>query len=104
VFVGAGEEVHVIVVEPHEARDRIGRNGFVGVPDMRRAVRIGDRGRQVIALGHADPRLSRAERRGLSTARRRGKQRDARGVGQVSRARPRPAQKTWKTRTAGGRD
>ncbi len=49
VLVGAGQEEHVVAVEPHETRNRVGRNRFVGVADMRRAVRIGDGGRDVIA-------------------------------------------------------
>ena len=53
VLVGAGEKEHVIAVEPHEAGDRIGGDDLIGVADMRRAVRIGDRGRDVIGLaGH----------------------------------------------------
>ncbi len=56
VLVGAGEEEHVAAVEPHEAGDRIGGDRFVGVADMRRAVRIGDRGGDVIGLaGHGLP-------------------------------------------------
>ena len=49
VLVGAGEEEHVVAVEPHEARNRVGRDRLVGVADMRDAVRIGDRGREVVA-------------------------------------------------------
>ena len=49
VLVGAGEEEHVVAVEPLEARDRVGRDHLVGVADMRRAVRIRDRGRDVVA-------------------------------------------------------
>ena len=54
VLVGAGQEKHVVAVEPHEARDRVGRDRLVGVADMRRAVRVGDRGRDVVAglVGH----------------------------------------------------
>ena len=57
VLVGAGEEEHVIAVEPHEAGDGVGRDHLVGVPDMRGAVRIGDRGGDVIAglIGHVAP-------------------------------------------------
>ena len=36
VLVGAGQEEHVLAVEPLEARDRVGRDGLVGVADMRR--------------------------------------------------------------------
>ena len=41
VLVGAGEEEHVVAVEPHEARDGVGGDRLIGVADMRRAVRIG---------------------------------------------------------------
>ena len=66
VLVGAGEEEHVIAVEPHEAGDGVGRDHLIGVPDMRRAVRIGDRGGDVIAglFGHAAPLVSTARRLG----------------------------------------
>ncbi len=47
VLVGAGQEEHVLAVEPLEARQRIGRDRLIGVADMRHAVRIGDRGRDV---------------------------------------------------------
>ena len=49
VLVGAGEKVNVVAVEPHETRDRVGRDRFIGVADMRHAVGIGNRGRDVIA-------------------------------------------------------
>ena len=53
VLVGAGEEEHVMAVEPHEAGDRVGGDRFVGVADMRRAVGIGDRRGDVEGLsGH----------------------------------------------------
>ena len=48
VLVGAGEEEDVIAVEPHEARNRVGRDHFISVADMRRAIRIRDRGRDVV--------------------------------------------------------
>src|SRR5207244_10502824 len=43
-----------ISVEPHEARDGVGRDRLVGVADMRHAIRVGDRGRDVVAglCGH----------------------------------------------------
>ena len=47
VLVGAGEEEHVLAVEPLEARDRVGGDRLVGVADVRHAVGIGDRGRDV---------------------------------------------------------
>ena len=53
VLVGAGEEEHVAAVEPGKARDRVGGDRLIGVADMRRAVRVGDRGGDVIGLaGH----------------------------------------------------
>ena len=57
VLVGAGEEKHVVAVEPHEAGDGVGRDHLIGVPDMRRAVGVGDRGGDVVAglFGHAAP-------------------------------------------------
>ena len=48
MLVGAGQEEDVVAVEPHEAGDRVGRDRLIGVADMRRAVRIGDRGGDVI--------------------------------------------------------
>ena len=47
VLVGAGEEEYVLAVEPLKARQRVGRDRLIGVTDMRHAVRIGDRGRDV---------------------------------------------------------
>ena len=41
-------KIDVVAVEPLEARDGVGRDRLVGVADMRRAVGIGDRGRDVI--------------------------------------------------------
>ena len=48
VLVGSGEEEDVIAVEPHEAGNRVGRDHFVSVADMRWAIRIRDRGRDVV--------------------------------------------------------
>ena len=48
VHVGAGEEPDVESVEPLEPRDRVGGDVFVGVPDVRGAVGIGDRGGDVV--------------------------------------------------------
>ena len=62
VLVGAGEEEHVVAVEPHEARDGVGRDRLVGVADMRRAVRIGDRGGDVIRLALGLRRALRLDR------------------------------------------
>ena len=50
VLVGAGEEEHIAAFEPHEAGDGVGGDRFIGVADMRRAVRICDRGGDVIGL------------------------------------------------------
>ena len=47
VLVGAGQEIDVVAVEPHEARDRVGGDRLIGVADMRRTVRVGDRGGDV---------------------------------------------------------
>jgi hypothetical protein len=43
MLVGAGQEEHVLAVEPREARNRIGRDRLIGVADMRLAVRVRDR-------------------------------------------------------------
>ena len=45
VLVGAGQEEHVVAVDALEARDRVRGDHLVGVADMRRPVRIGDRRR-----------------------------------------------------------
>ncbi len=47
VLVGAGEEEDILAVEPLEACNGIGGNRLVGVADVRLAVGIGDRGRDV---------------------------------------------------------
>ena len=47
VLVGAGQEKHVLAVEPLKSCQRIGRDRFIGVTDMRHAVRVGDGGRDV---------------------------------------------------------
>ena len=54
VLVGAGEEEHVVAVDALEARDRVRGDHLVGVADMRRPVRIGDRRREIelVSLGH----------------------------------------------------
>jgi GNAT superfamily N-acetyltransferase len=50
VLVGAGEEIDVVAVEPHEAGDGVGGDRLIGVPDMRRPIRVGDRGGDVEGL------------------------------------------------------
>ena len=40
VLVGTGQEIDVVAIEPHKAGDGIGGDGFIGVADMRWAVRI----------------------------------------------------------------
>ena len=47
VLVGAGQEEHILAVEPLEARQRIGRDRLIGVADMRQAVGIRDGGGDV---------------------------------------------------------
>ena len=63
VLVGAGQEEHVLAVEPLKPRQRVGRDRLVGVADMRNAVRIGDRGGDEVgvALG-SHRRLGRGSR------------------------------------------
>ena len=60
VLVGAREEEHVLAVEPLEAREGIGRERLVGVPDMRHAVGIEDRRRDVERLRSSVARSRRA--------------------------------------------
>src|SRR5262249_17001876 len=54
VLVGAGQEQHVVAIEPHETGNRVGRDRLIGVADMRRAIRVGDGRGHVIGrlLGH----------------------------------------------------
>ena len=47
VLVGAGQEEHVLAVEPRKARQHVGRDRLIGVADMRNAVGIGDGGGDV---------------------------------------------------------
>ena len=47
VFVGAGQEPDVESVESFESGDRVGGDVLIGMPDMRCAVRVGDRGGHV---------------------------------------------------------
>ena len=48
VLVGAGEEEHVPALQAPEARKRVRRHGLIGMADVRRIVRIGDRRGDVI--------------------------------------------------------
>ena len=50
VLVGAGQEEHILAVEPLEARQRVGRDRLVGVADMRGTVRVCYRGGDVIGV------------------------------------------------------
>ena len=43
MFVGAGEEKHVLAIQSLKARQRIGRDRLIGVTDVRYPVRICDR-------------------------------------------------------------
>ena len=54
MLVHAGHEQSVIAVEPFEAGDRIGGDPLIGMADMRRAIGIGNGGRNVEspAAGH----------------------------------------------------
>jgi hypothetical protein len=52
VLIGAGQETNIIAIQALEAGERIGGQRFIGVADMRRAVGIGNGGRDVIAIGH----------------------------------------------------
>jgi len=47
MLVGSGEKEHVLAVEPLEAGQRIGRDRFIGMADMRLAVRVSDGSRDV---------------------------------------------------------
>ena len=49
VLVGAGDEEHVVAVEPHETGDCIGRDRLVGMADMGRAIGIGDGRGEIVA-------------------------------------------------------
>jgi DNA-binding GntR family transcriptional regulator len=56
VLVRARHEEHVEAIEALEAGDRVGCDHLIGMADMRRPIRVGDRGRDVIGLaGHAEP-------------------------------------------------
>src|SRR5262249_18812259 len=70
VLVRAREKEDIAAVEPHKSRDSVSGDRLIGVPDMRRTVRISDRGGDVIRLAN---RLLTHEG-WLSTARGLGKQ------------------------------
>ena len=52
MFVGAGDEADVAALSALETGDGVGGNRFIGVADVRLAVRIADRGRDVIRVAH----------------------------------------------------
>ncbi len=58
VLIGAGEEEHIVAIEPLEAGNRVGGDGFIGVADMWRAIRIGD-GRGQVEAGLVSHRVVR---------------------------------------------
>ncbi|MGY3393286.1 hypothetical protein ACVWW6_005877 [Bradyrhizobium sp. USDA 3311] len=100
VLVGAGQEEHVLAVEPCKACQRVGGDRLIGVADMRVAVGIGDRGRDVEDVvarggrcGHGGLRSCDGIRRagrlgfrhiGLHSLRRRGDRRRCGGHGSRS--------------------
>ncbi len=53
VLVGPGQKEDVLAVEPLEARDHVGRDGFIGVADVRHAVRVGNSRRNVEFFRHS---------------------------------------------------
>jgi hypothetical protein len=71
MLIGAGQEEYILAVEPLEAGQRVGCDRLIGVTDMRIAVGIGDRGRDVEFLRrrrsgfrHGVRRIFRLERVG----------------------------------------
>jgi hypothetical protein len=50
MLVGSGQKENVLAIESLKARERVGRDRFIGVADMRRTIRIGDRRRNVIVV------------------------------------------------------
>ncbi len=48
VLVGAGQEEHIIAVEPHEAGNRVGCDRLVGVADMGRSIGIGNGSGEIV--------------------------------------------------------
>src|SRR5690606_22551620 len=55
MLVGAGQEEDILAVQPLKARDSVGRDGLVGMADVRHAVGIRDGGCNVelLSSGHA---------------------------------------------------
>ena len=47
MLVGAGQKEHILAIETLKARQRVGRDRFISVADMRHTIGIGDRGRDV---------------------------------------------------------
>src|SRR5205085_920621 len=60
VFVGAGLESYVATLLPLETGDHIGGNRLIGMTDMRGAVGVADRRRDVEGLGHLGRALAGA--------------------------------------------
>ena len=58
VLVGAGEKEHILIALSHVARDDVGGDRLVRVPEVRDAVDVGDRGGDV--EGHGALKASRA--------------------------------------------
>ncbi len=71
VLVRTGGEQYVVAVQPVEAGDGVGGDHLVGVADMRRAIRIGDRRREAEGLAGGGPSvtLASADRGALSSLR-----------------------------------
>jgi len=51
VLVGSGQEIDLFAVKPLEAGQCIGSDQLIGMADMRLAIRIGNRGGDIIAFG-----------------------------------------------------
>ena len=52
MLIDTGEKKHVLTFEPVITRNHIGQHHLVGVPDMRRRVRVIDRGGDEKCLRH----------------------------------------------------
>ena len=64
VLVGAGKEEHVHALQTAEARERVRRDGLIGMADVRHIVRIGDGCGDVIGAGHGGHGIALAARPG----------------------------------------